>query len=119
MHKKKLIRKIIINLIVISFFLVSWSYFFIVINQNENDNIVNEKPIIDIDNLSKSIINVDPFIDFNYFKELWIEDFDKYQLQFEPTIYFGYDNEYIYVKVLDDQKIVFKYEYYLINNQIF
>ncbi|AHK22183.1 hypothetical protein [Candidatus Hepatoplasma crinochetorum] len=116
MNKKRFIRKIIINLLILSFFILSWSYFFIFIKKEDS---YNEKPIIEINNLNKSIIIEDPFIDYEYFEELWINDFNQYDLLFEPSIYFGYYNNYIYVKILNDNQIIFKYKYCLINNKLF
>ncbi|CRX37199.1 / / hypothetical protein / 72046:72396 Forward [Candidatus Hepatoplasma crinochetorum] len=119
MHKKRLIRKIIINLIIVSFFIASWSYFFLIINKDQNNNLNNDKPIININNLNDAIIKEDPFVDYDYFQYLWINDFENNDLKFEPIIYFGYNEQNIYVKILDDQKIVFEYKYFLVNNQIF
>lgn len=119
MHKRRLTRKIIINLIILSFFIISWSYFFVIINKDQNNNSFDDKPIIDINNLNNAIINDDPFIDYDYFETLWMDEFSNFELEFNPIIYFGYDDQNLYVKVLNDQKIVFQYKYFLVNSQIF
>lgn len=116
MNKKRFIRKIIINLLILSFFILSWSYFFIFINK---DNYYNDKPAVEINNLNQAIIMEDPFIDYEYFEELWVDNFKQYDLSFDPSIYFGYYDNYIYVKILDDNQTVFKYKYYLIDNKLF